>query len=171
MVGVRMMSLMLMMFSCLKRSRILISRSVRWQYVWCSNGLIFFMATRALLSRLYAELKQRDSKKQSDQTAFFLGYKTLSCSFVIIIHYQNIKENHTNNIKCIPSDTKIKSTRYKKFNTMWMQIGLSIMGTFLWTFRKAALKHSHIEIYNTEDWHSSWDYKERLLKGTGENGL
>ncbi len=49
------------------------------------------MATRALLSRLYAELKQRDSKKQSDQTAFFLGYKTLSCSFVIIIHYSKYK--------------------------------------------------------------------------------
>ncbi len=26
------------MFSCLKRVRILTSRSVRWQYVWCSNG-------------------------------------------------------------------------------------------------------------------------------------
>lgn len=47
------MSLMPMMFSWRKRSRILISRSVRWQYVWCSNGLIFLMATRwfVLLSR------------------------------------------------------------------------------------------------------------------------
>ncbi|TNN58175.1 hypothetical protein EYF80_031608 [Liparis tanakae] len=56
MVGVRMMSLMLMMFSCLKRMRILISLRVRWQYVWCSKGLIFLMATRVLLSRSCAAL-------------------------------------------------------------------------------------------------------------------
>lgn len=32
-------------FSCLNRVNILISRNVRWQYVWCSNGDIFLMAT------------------------------------------------------------------------------------------------------------------------------
>lgn len=44
------MSLMPMMFSWRKRSRILISRSVRWQYVWCSNGLIFLMAARVFVT-------------------------------------------------------------------------------------------------------------------------
>ena len=32
-------------FSCLNRVKIFISRRVLWQYVWCSKGEIFFMAT------------------------------------------------------------------------------------------------------------------------------
>ncbi len=147
MVGVRMMSLMLMMFSCLNRSRFNLTECALTVRLVLQTDW-FSLWPHALYYHVYTPSWNKETAKNNQiKQLFFLGYKTLSCSFVIIIHYSNIKENHTNNIKCIPSDTKIKSTRYKKFNTMWMQIGLSIMGTFLWTFRKAALKHfSHRNI-------------------------
>lgn len=53
-----------MIFSWWKRSRILISLSVRWQYVWCSNGLIFLMATRWFVKLSRAELDRAESTKQ-----------------------------------------------------------------------------------------------------------
>ena len=43
-------------FSCWKRVRILISLRVRWQYVWCSKGRIFLMATFMLFWVSVAEL-------------------------------------------------------------------------------------------------------------------
>lgn len=44
-------------FSCLNRLKILISRRVLWQYVWCSKGLIFLIATRCPVLLSFAELK------------------------------------------------------------------------------------------------------------------
>jgi hypothetical protein len=38
-------NLTILTFSCLNLVRILISLNVRWQYVWCSNGDIFLIAT------------------------------------------------------------------------------------------------------------------------------
>lgn len=67
-----MMSLMPMMFSWWKRSRILISLSVRWQYVWCSNGLIFLMATRWFVKLSRAELG-RGTGQGSDYTLHRYG--------------------------------------------------------------------------------------------------
>ena len=49
----------LLTFSCLNRVRILISLKVRWQYVWCSNGEIFFIATRAFVRLSCADLKRK----------------------------------------------------------------------------------------------------------------
>ena len=46
-------------FSCLKRLRIFISRRVLWQYVWCSKGLIFLMATLAPVMLSKAELRRQ----------------------------------------------------------------------------------------------------------------
>ena len=43
-------------FSCLNRLRILISLKVRWQYVWCSKGRIFLIATFFLVLLSSAEL-------------------------------------------------------------------------------------------------------------------
>ena len=43
-------------FSCLKCSKILISRWVLWQKVWCSNGVILLMATSSWVTLSVAEL-------------------------------------------------------------------------------------------------------------------
>jgi len=45
-------------FSCWKRVRILISLSVRWQYVWCSKGRIFLIATFIFFWVSVAELEE-----------------------------------------------------------------------------------------------------------------
>ena len=44
-------------FSCLNLVRILISRRVLWQYVWCSKGDIFLIATFVLVTLSLADLK------------------------------------------------------------------------------------------------------------------
>lgn len=44
-------------FSWLKWVKILISRSVRWQNVWCSNGAIFLIATRCFVTLSVAALE------------------------------------------------------------------------------------------------------------------
>lgn len=46
-------------FSCFNLLRILISRNVRWQYVWCSNGEIFLIATRVSVTLSVAALKTK----------------------------------------------------------------------------------------------------------------
>jgi len=56
-------SMVLLTFSCLNRVRIFISRNVLWQYVWCSNGEIFFTATLALFVLSNADLKKRKETK------------------------------------------------------------------------------------------------------------
>lgn len=43
-------------FSCLNLVRIFISLRVLWQYVWCSNGDIFLMATFIFVTESNAEL-------------------------------------------------------------------------------------------------------------------
>lgn len=68
------MSLMPMIFSWWKRSRILISLSVRWQYVWCSNGLIFLMATRELVTLSIAELDRVDVERGTQQVSCYTLY-------------------------------------------------------------------------------------------------
>lgn len=47
-------------FSCLKRVRILISRKVRWQKVWCSKGDIFLIATLSFVRVSNADLSLND---------------------------------------------------------------------------------------------------------------
>lgn len=46
----------LLTFSCLNLVNILISLSVLWQYVWCSNGEIFLIATFCLVTVSRADL-------------------------------------------------------------------------------------------------------------------
>jgi len=70
------MSLMPMIFSWWKRSRILISLSVRWQYVWCSNGLIFLMATRWVETLSLAELEREDAERGTKQVSYYTGQST-----------------------------------------------------------------------------------------------
>lgn len=70
------MSLMPMIFSWWKRSRILISLSVRWQYVWCSNGLIFLMATRWLVTLSIAELDREDVERSTKQVSYYTLYNS-----------------------------------------------------------------------------------------------
>lgn len=75
------MSLMPMIFSWWKRSRILISLSVRWQYVWCSNGLIFLMATRWLVTLSRAELGERvDVERGTKQVSYYTHSHTMTVS-------------------------------------------------------------------------------------------
>ena len=49
----RRMSRISIMFSWLNLVKIFISRRVLWQYVWCSKGLIFLIATWNLVYLLY----------------------------------------------------------------------------------------------------------------------
>ena len=90
MVGVRMMSLIPMMFSCLKRSRILISLRVRWQYVWCSKGLIFLMATRTLFSRSWAALehKQTQRLKERETEILHIGNRNREICVLLFLLYK-----------------------------------------------------------------------------------
>ena len=53
----------LLTFSCLNLVRILISLNVRWQYVWCSNGEIFLMATRDLFTLSHADLQRKHASR------------------------------------------------------------------------------------------------------------
>lgn len=75
------MSLMPMIFSWWKRSRILISLSVRWQYVWCSNGLIFLMATRWLVTLSTAELDRVEVERSTKQVSYYTLYN--SCTMTL----------------------------------------------------------------------------------------
>ena len=56
---------MLIIFSCRKRERILISLNVRWQKHWCSNGVIFLIATRCwvLWSSAETTIPERNEAK------------------------------------------------------------------------------------------------------------
>lgn len=68
-------------FSCLKRVRILISRNVRWQYVWCSKGEIFLMATRVFVSSSVADLHthtDNDNGNHSVSTVLILDEQQYS---------------------------------------------------------------------------------------------
>ena len=57
-------------FSWWKRVNIFISRNVRWQYVWCSKGLIFFIATLPVLLLSWAELHYSAQTYTSKPTPF-----------------------------------------------------------------------------------------------------
>lgn len=56
-------------FSCLNLVSILISRSVLWQYVWCSKGEIFLIATFCLVILSMAALNRRDANTKIEYKA------------------------------------------------------------------------------------------------------
>jgi len=51
-------------FSCLNRVNIFISRRVLWQYVWCSKGEIFFIATFVFVTWSNADLLAKQATSQ-----------------------------------------------------------------------------------------------------------
>lgn len=66
-------------FSCLNRRKILISRNVRWQYVWCSNGLIFLMATLCPVALSNAELCIKKKKSKEHRSYLTENCKSEHC--------------------------------------------------------------------------------------------
>ena len=51
----------------------MISRNVRWQYVWCSNGEIFFIATLVFVALSVADLEQNIRKSISTMKLSEIG--------------------------------------------------------------------------------------------------
>lgn len=51
----------------------MISRNVRWQYVWCSNGEIFFIATLVFVALSVADLEQNIRKSVSTMKLSEIG--------------------------------------------------------------------------------------------------
>lgn len=86
-------------FSCFNLLRILISRNVRWQYVWCSNGEIFLIATRVSVTLSVAALKTKTHTQrpvsQSKKNTFSQS-SLFTVSTIWRLYWSQLKRCRTN---------------------------------------------------------------------------
>ena len=79
-------------FSCLNRVKIFISRRVLWQYVWCSKGEIFFIATFVLITWSNADLLAKQTTRRQFRSSIYLHAPTFVVSIsgnVCVTVYSN----------------------------------------------------------------------------------